>query len=79
MNYEFLKEIYLIIYIDNTNKTFSVEPVNKQIKNIDEISTENNNSSIKVKVDNSIIEPNINDNYLSLFYFRFLYLYFLFL
>ena len=69
LNYEFLKEIYLIIYIDNTNKTFSVEPVNKQIKNIDEISTENNNSSIKVKVDNSIIEPNINDNYLSLFYF----------
>lgn len=70
MNCEKVNENYFIINIDNKNERFAIEPINKLINNIDEIRQVDSNLSIDLNNDNYIISPNLNDNYLSTYYFN---------
>mgnify|MGYP004507802081 CR=1 FL=1 len=65
INSNFIKEMYLYINLDITNKTFSIEPIeNKEIKSIDEIEIINNNKSIEKNDNNNVVEAKINNEYL---------------
>lgn len=65
INSNFIKEMYLYINLDITNKTFSIEPIeNKEIKSIDEIEIINNNKAIEKNDNNIVVEAKINNEYL---------------
>lgn len=65
MKYNFIKEIYLYVNIDISNKTFSIEPIEiKEIKSIDEIEITNNNKPISKNDNNIVVEAKINNEYL---------------
>lgn len=62
---EYIRDFYTIINIDTSNETFSIEPkMNKEYKNIDDITVDNSNISIENNNTNKITELNINDEYI---------------
>lgn len=60
----FLGYKYLVVSLDGENGTFSVEPLNKQYNNIDEIELINNNDEIKQNNNNQYSNLPINYEYL---------------
>lgn len=65
INSNFVKEMYLYINLDITNKTFSIEPIeNKKIKSIDQIEIQNDNKAIEKNDNNIVVEAKINNEYL---------------
>lgn len=65
----FIKEQYFIVDLDKNNKTFSIEPLEKQNLNIDEIEIKNNNISINNNDTNSYEEAKVTDEYVTREYF----------
>ena len=65
MKSNFIKEVYLYVNLDISDKTFSVEPIEqKDVKNIDEIEITNNNKSIEKNDNNIVVEAKISNEYL---------------
>lgn len=66
---KFKKEAYFIVNLDNNNKTYSIEPVDKYYNNIDEIVIENNNIAIENNDFNSYMNQKISNEYVTKEYF----------
>ena len=64
INNKYIKDIYLIVNLDVTNNTFSIEPITKEYKDIDEIDIENDNIQIEKNENNMIANITINDEYI---------------
>lgn len=65
IEYNFIKEIYLYVNLDISNKTFSIEPIeNKDIKSIEDIEIINNNKEIEKNDNNTVVEAKISTEYL---------------
>lgn len=68
---DFIKEVYVIVNLDNNNKTFSIEPLLQQKYNsIDEIEIENKNLEIKKNENNTFSDEQISYEYVSKAYFN---------
>lgn len=52
INNEFIDDFYIIVNLDNKNKTFSIEPISEKYNSIDEIKVDNNNETIDVNSNN---------------------------
>ena len=65
INSKFIKEIYLYVNFDISNKTFSIEPIeNKEIKSIDDVEIINDNKAIEKNDNNMVVEAKISTEYL---------------
>ena len=65
MESNFVKEIYLYVNLDISNKTFSIEPIeNKDIKSIEDIEIINDNKEIEKNDNNTVVEAKISTEYL---------------
>lgn len=70
LNNEYIKDLYFIVNVDESNKTFSITPLNnQQYKSIDEIELNRDNIEIKPNNNNSYIQQRITDQYLCEQYF----------
>ena len=62
----YLKDLYIIVNINENSDTFSIEPIlNSQYENIDDISIDNEAIEIPQNDNNQVLEININDEYVS--------------
>lgn len=65
INYNYLKDLYIIVNIDNNNKTFSIEPIiNTNFNNIDEINLEDKIKEISKNENNEVSQISANDEYI---------------
>ncbi len=64
MGYNKNKDIYMFVNMDNIHNTFSVELMNKENANIDEIPIENEDVEISENENNQYVEPTITDEYI---------------
>ena len=65
MESNFVKEIYVYVNLDISNKTFSIEPIeNKDIKSIEDIEIINDNKEIEKNDNNTVVEAKISTEYL---------------
>ncbi len=60
LNNEFIKEVYLIVNLDVTNHTFSIEPIMEEQEDIKNISITNDNQRIQKNENNQYVEAKIN-------------------
>lgn len=67
---KFLEESYFIIDLDKINKTFSIEPVEQEYTDIDEIKIENNDVPININDSNVYMEQVITNEYMATEYFE---------
>lgn len=65
INYDLSQDLYIIVNMDFSNNTFSVEPIKEGIKEIDELNLESNNESIEENEDNRFTYKVINDEFLA--------------
>ena len=66
MNYTFLRDLYIIVNMDNTNNTYSIEPIiNHNYTNVDDIKLENKTINIEKNNVNEIVKVIGNDEYTS--------------
>ena len=76
MNYNFLRDLYIIVNTDNTNKTFSIEPIiNHNYTNIDDVKLDSKKITIEKNNVNEIIKVVASDEYTSqqyLLYYKYL-------
>lgn len=63
------KEIYIIVNLDVTTKTFSIEPINDSYNNIQDIEIVNNDEKILENSDNKYQDLKINNEYIVKQYF----------
>ena len=62
----YIKDLYIIVNVDQNNRTFSIEPIiDKQYNDINEINIENKAIEITKNDNNQIAQTNINDEYVS--------------
>lgn len=62
----FIRELYIIVTLDVTNYTYSIEPlINKTYKSINEISLANTNTPIQKNIENQFQYEQINNGYIS--------------
>ncbi len=66
-NYD--SDVYLVVNLDVTNSTFSIEPLGNNYNNIDEIDIQNNNERIDQNTDNKYSDQKINNEYVARYYF----------
>lgn len=66
-NYD--SDIYIVVNLDVTNSTFSIEPLSSNYDNIDEIDLQNNNERIDQNTDNKYSDQKINNEYIAKYYF----------
>ena len=60
------EEVYIIVNLDNENKTFSIEPINNtQINGIEDIEISNNNQKIENKGNNEFTDEKISNEYIA--------------
>ena len=65
IEYNFIREIYLYVNLDISNKTFSIEPIeNQKINNLDEIEIVNSNKTIEKNDLNKVVEAKVSDEFL---------------
>jgi len=69
LNNEFIKELYIVVNLDIKNKTYSINPLNYEIENIDDVKLENKNISIESNMNNSYKNQNITNEYVTNEYF----------
>lgn len=62
-NYENIQYLYLIVKLDSFNKTYSVEILQEEYNNIDDIKLYNKNIEITYKEDNNFLYVDVNDTY----------------
>lgn len=60
---EYIKDIYLIVNLDVANKTFSIEPINQQYKDINDIQITNDDIQIMQNDNNSFTYEKISYEY----------------
>ena len=64
-----IKDIYLIVNLDFKNKTFSIEPLGDNYKDLSEVTLVKKEGNIEENDQNSYIEQKINNEYISNQYF----------
>lgn len=69
-NYEFIKDVYFIVNLDYINKTFSIEPIDMEYNNIEDIFIENANISIEKNDNNLYSNQKITNEYVTKEYFN---------
>lgn len=67
---KFIKEAYYIVNLDYINKTFSIEPIDEEYQNIDDIKFDNKNIIITKNESNFYTEQNITNEYVVREYFN---------
>ena len=65
IQYNYIDEIYVIVNYDSENNTYSIEPVNNKITNLEEIEKETEIKTIEANENNKQIETTINDQYIA--------------
>lgn len=65
VDYEYINSMYIIVNLDFKNKTFSIEPIDDDYDNIDQISIINNNILIDCNDYNKYIEQKITNEYIT--------------
>lgn len=66
---QYIQDMYIIVALDQKNKTFSIEPIDSQVDNIDDIKIINENELIQNNGYNGYRNQVINYEYLSTEYF----------
>ena len=69
INNNYIKDIYLIVNLDFKNKTFSIEPLGDNYKDLSEVTLVKKEGNIEENDQNSYIEQKINNEYISNQYF----------
>lgn len=69
INNNYVKDIYLIVNLDFKNKTFSIEPLGDNYKDLSEVTLVKKEGNIEENDQNSYIEQKINNEYISNQYF----------
>ena len=62
-NNKFIRYLYIIINMDNSNSTFSVEPINKEYSDINQISINSNNETIQKNSSNTFNNEKVTYEY----------------
>ena len=68
----FISEIYVIVNYDSENKTYSIEPINKETTSLDDIEKETTITEIEANNNNKHTENTVNDQYIAT---QYLYMY----
>ena len=62
---KYIQDIYVYVNLDKKNKTYSIEPIYQDIKNIDKLEYTNNNTSIQKNEYNTFQNQNITYEYIT--------------
>lgn len=66
----YIQDLYIIVNLDFKNKTYAIQPINNEYKDISEIEINNENISIEKNSYNTYISQNITNEYITSQYFN---------